>query len=147
MRITLHLDTFDRIDPNAYAILWLDNETHNWSREGHAGLPLPEWGKLRVDTRGTLVCGRHDARPLFVLEGLAMDAQTGPFEGESGAALLWCCSEHESGPRATGHWRVQCVDGDSVLAEHSVFAEDDGLKRIHRPATGTRCAIWDSRPS
>lgn len=40
MRITLHLDTFDRIDPNAYAILWLDNETHNWSREGHAGLPF-----------------------------------------------------------------------------------------------------------
>ena len=121
MRITLHLDTFDRIDPNAYAILWLDNENHKWSREGHAGLQLPEWGKLRVDARGTLVCGRHDAHPLFILEGLAMQAQTGPFEGESGEAL-WYCSEHESGPCAAGHWRVQCVDEDTVLAEHNVFA-------------------------
>ncbi|WP_309249665.1 DUF3564 family protein [Paraburkholderia sp. CNPSo 3274] len=71
MRITLHLDTFDRIDPNAYAILWLDNETYRWSREGHAGLQLPEWGMLRVETRSALVCDQHDARPLFILEGLA----------------------------------------------------------------------------
>ncbi|CAG9252242.1 conserved hypothetical protein [Paraburkholderia unamae] len=121
MRITLHLDTFDRVDPNAYAILWLDNETCRWSREGHAGLQLPEWGTLQVQTRSTLVCGQHDARPLFVLEGLAVEAQTGPFEGESGEAL-WRC---ENGPHIAGHWHVQCVDNDAVLAEESVFAEDE----------------------
>ena len=47
MRITLHLDTFDT-DPFAYAILWLDDQTLKWSREGHAGLALPEWGTLRT---------------------------------------------------------------------------------------------------
>jgi hypothetical protein len=124
MRITLHLDTFDRIDPNAYAIIWLDSEAHTWSREGHAGLQLPEWGKLRADTRGTLVCGQHDARPLLIVEDLAIEAKTGPFEGESGEAL-WCCSERESGPRVSGHWHVQCVDKDAVIAEHSLFAEDE----------------------
>ncbi|WP_028219262.1 DUF3564 family protein [Paraburkholderia oxyphila] len=121
MRITLHLDTFDRIDPNAYAILWIDNETCKWSREGHAGLQLPEWGMLRVESPGTLVCGQHDARPLFILEGLAMEAQTGPFEGESGEAL-WHC---ENGPGIAGHWHVQCIDKDAVLAEHSEFAGDE----------------------
>ncbi|MBP0590852.1 DUF3564 family protein [Paraburkholderia sp. LEh10] len=124
MRITLHLDTFNRIDPNAYAILWLDYDTHKWSREGHNGLHFPEWGDLRVDARGTLVCGQHDARPVFILEGLAMEADPGPFEGESGEALL-CCNEGESESRVTGHWHVQCVDKDAVLAEHSVFAEDE----------------------
>ena len=127
MRITLHLDTFDRIAPNAHAILWLDNESPTWSREGHAGLRLPEWGKLRIDARGTLVCGQRDARPLFILEGLAMEAQAGPFEGESGEAL-WCRGEREESEACfAGRWRVQCVDEDTVVAEHSVFAEDDGL--------------------
>ncbi|MCP3724724.1 DUF3564 domain-containing protein [Paraburkholderia sp. CNPSo 3272] len=121
MRITLHLDTFDRIDPNAYAILWLDNETCKWSREGHTGLQLPEWGMLRVEAHGTLVCDSHDVHPLFILEGLALEAQSGPFEGESGEAL-WRC---ENGPRIAGHWHVQCIDKDAVLAEHSVFAEDE----------------------
>ncbi|MEM5317735.1 DUF3564 family protein [Paraburkholderia sp. JHI869] len=120
MRITLHLDTFDRIDPKAFAILWIDNETCKWSREGHAGLQLPEWGMLRVEGRGTLVCGQHEAHPLFILEGLALEAETGPFEGESGEAL-W---RGENGSRIEGHWHVQCIDKDPVLAEHSVFAAD-----------------------
>jgi hypothetical protein len=89
--------------------------------KGHSGIQLPEWGMLRVDTAGTLVCGQHDARPLFSLEGLAMEAQTGPFEGESGEAL-WHC---ENGPCIAGHWHVQCIDKDAVLAEHSMFAEDE----------------------
>jgi hypothetical protein len=124
MRITLHLDAFDRFDPNAYAILWLDSESHKWSREGHAGLQLPEWGQLRVGARGTLVCAQHVALTLFILEGFAMEARNGPFEGESGEAL-WCCNEREGGPCFAGHWYVQCVDKDTMLAEHSVFAEDE----------------------
>ncbi|WP_028232863.1 DUF3564 family protein [Paraburkholderia mimosarum] len=118
MRITLHLDTFDRIDPNAYAILWLDTETCTWSREGHAGLKLPEWGQLHVGSCGTQVCGQHDEDPLFILEGLALEDQIGPFEGESGEAH-WRC---ENGPQTAGHWHVRCIDKDAVLAEDSLFA-------------------------
>ena len=50
--------------------------------------------------------------------------EIGPFEGESGEAL-WCCREREAELRVGGRWRVQCVDKDTVLAEHSVFAEDE----------------------
>jgi hypothetical protein len=78
-----------------------------------------ELGKLRVDARRMLVCDQQNARPR-----LAIEAPIGPFEGKSGEAL-WCCSERESGPRVAGHWHVQCVDRDTVLAEHSVFAEDE----------------------
>ncbi len=44
MRLTIHLDTFDRLNPMAFVILWLDKEMRQWSREGHHGLDLPRWG-------------------------------------------------------------------------------------------------------
>jgi hypothetical protein len=110
MRITLHLDTFDRVSPCAYAILWLDREARQWSREGHVGLDLPEWGTVVVDSHGTQVCGMRDTRPLCVLEG------------ETGRAQ-WCA--HAGLPSAEGHWHVQCVDQESVDPEHGLFASDD----------------------
>lgn len=122
MRITLHLDTFDRVSPCAYAILWLDKEARQWSREGHVGLDLPEWGTLVVDTYGTLVCGTHGTRPLCVLEGLQLDGTDGPFEGETGSAQ-WCA--HAGLPSAQGHWHVQCIDQESGEPEHGLFAADD----------------------
>jgi hypothetical protein len=122
MRITLHLDTFNRVGPCAYAILWLDRETLQWSREGHVGLDLPEWGRLVVDGHGTLVCGTHDNRALCVLEGLQLDGTDGPFEGETGSAQ-WCA--YAGLPSAQGHWPVQCVDQESVEPEHGLFAADD----------------------
>ncbi len=47
MRLTIHLDTFDRVNPMAFAILWLDNETRQWSREGRAGKGVSNGGKNR----------------------------------------------------------------------------------------------------
>ena len=69
MRLTVHLDTFNRAHPMAFAILWLDKEARQWSREGHFGLELPEWGVLHVDCGNTLVCAPHSMAPVCVLKG------------------------------------------------------------------------------
>ncbi|RDJ99740.1 DUF3564 domain-containing protein [Paraburkholderia lacunae] len=122
MRLTIHLDTFNRVNPMAFAILWLDNETRQWSREGHMGLELPEWGALHVDCGNTLVCGPHDSTPCCVLEGLDLNAESGPFEGETGRAQ-WRSDPGRS--LMTGHWHVQCVDNESTQPENSIFAAND----------------------
>jgi hypothetical protein len=121
MRITVHLDTFDRIDPCAYAVLWLEKESRKWSREGHAGLSLPEWGIWKATPAGTSICSPRDAQPLCVLEGLGLGEHTGPFEGEAGRAQ-WCGAEDPQS--TTGHWHVQCIDEDLAQPECSVFAGD-----------------------
>ena len=122
MRLTIHLDTFDRAHPMAFAILWLDKETRQWSREGHMGLELPAWGTLHVDCGNTLVCGPRDSTPSCVLEGLDLNAACGPFEGETGRTQ-WCAEEGRS--LMTGHWHVQCVDNESTEPEDGIFAAND----------------------
>ncbi|BFG79908.1 DUF3564 domain-containing protein [Paraburkholderia terrae] len=123
MRLTVHLDTFDRLNPCAYVILWLDKESNTWSREGHVGLDLPESGALAVDTRDTLVYSPNSRRPLCVLEGLDLHRGTeGPFEGEVGRAQ-WC--RDDGLPPAPGHWHVQCVDQEVTRSEHNALAADD----------------------
>ncbi|MBC8751092.1 MULTISPECIES: DUF3564 domain-containing protein [Paraburkholderia] len=122
MRLTIHLDTFDRVNPMAFAILWLDNETRQWSREGHLGLELPEWGTLHVDCGNTLVCGPHDSVPCCVLEGLDLNVSGGPFEGETGRAQ-WCANAGMT--LMSGHWHIQCVDHESAEPENGIFADDD----------------------
>jgi len=119
MRLTVHLDAFDCTRPMAFAILWLDKDTRQWSREGHHGLDLPEWGTLRVDGGNTLMCGPRDATPLCVLEGLDLKDRSGPFEGETGRAQ--CCAERGR-LLMTGHWHVQCVDNEQAQPEHGLFA-------------------------
>jgi hypothetical protein len=121
MRLTLHLDTFDRLNPMEFVILWLDKETRQWSREGHQGLDLPEWGALHVDCGNTLVCGPHDSTPFCVLEGHDLNAPGGPFEGETGRAQ-WCVSEGRA--LMSVHWHVQCIDTEFLDAESSIFAGD-----------------------
>ncbi|MGN6230422.1 MAG: DUF3564 family protein [Trinickia sp.] len=120
MRITLHLDTFDT-DPRAYAILWLDDGLLKWSREAHGGLTLPEWGPLRAEPSGTLICEPSGTRPLFLLEGLQLGTQGGPFEGELG--LVRQCTPDSSNP-TSGHWHVQCLDNENVAPECGLFADD-----------------------
>ncbi len=122
MRLTVHLDTFDRVNPTAFAILWLDKDTRRWSREGHMGLDLPEWGSLHMDGGNALVCKPDDASPYCILEGLDLNAGPGPFEGETGRAQ-WC--SNEGGTRMSGHWHVQCVDNDRAEPEHGIFAGDE----------------------
>ncbi|NPT36855.1 DUF3564 domain-containing protein [Paraburkholderia xenovorans] len=124
MRLTVHLDTFDRVHPMAFAILWLDKDARKWSREGHLGLELPEWGTLHVDCGNTLVCGPHDTTPVCVLEGLDLNDRDGPFEGETGRAQ-WCAERGRT--LMTGHWHVQCIDNEQVQPEHGLFASDSDL--------------------
>lgn len=122
MRITIHLDSFDRLDPRAYAILWLDKDTRRWSREGHAGLDLPPWGSWRDVAGNTLICGADDGRVHCILKGLELKEAAGPFEGETGRAQ-WV--GNDSMLDVSGCWHVQCVDRDAIHPEHSVFAADD----------------------
>lgn len=119
MRITIHLSTFDERHPCAYAILWVDRDTQRWSRESHFGLDLPTWGIVHSQPGVTLLCAPHDGSPLCELDGLALDGEDGPFEGEAGGAR-WCSD------KARGHWHVQCIDEELALPEHGLFAEDEG---------------------
>ncbi|MEX3897664.1 DUF3564 domain-containing protein [Paraburkholderia sp. BR10954] len=122
MRLTVHLDTFDRVNPMAFAILWLDKDTRQWSREGHFGLDLPDWGALHVGCGNTLVCAPHGTTPVCALEGLDLNQLDGPFEGEIGR-VQWCAEGGRS--LISGHWRVQCIDVEQTEPETSVFATDE----------------------
>ncbi|MEX3789005.1 DUF3564 domain-containing protein [Paraburkholderia sp. BR14374] len=119
MRLTVHLDTFDRVTPMAFAILWLDKDTRQWSREGHFGLDLPDCGALHVDCGNTLVCASHGTVPVCVLEGLDLNQLDAPFEGEIGR-VQWCTEGSRS--LISGHWRVQCIDVEQTEPENSIFA-------------------------
>lgn len=119
MRITIHLATFDRIDPTGYAVLWLDDESLMWSREAHMGLPLPRWGTLRPNPDETLLCASHGGWPRCELQGLHLRRQNGPFEGETGCALWY---EENGSVAKAGSWHVQCVDDTATSAESSMFA-------------------------
>jgi Protein of unknown function (DUF3564) len=123
MRITVHLSTFDQLNPRAYAIIWLDRDRQQWSRESHSGLALPAWGTLRAEPGGTLICDERGSAPLLVLEGFALDGAIGPFEGETGGAI-WNASRRTS----RGHWHVQCVDEVRSEPEHSLFAGDGAYR-------------------
>jgi hypothetical protein len=120
MRITVHLDTFNGLNPNAYAVLWLDKEAGQWSREGHAGIELPPWGRLADDGRSTLIRGAEGLRALCVLEGLKLGSQTGPRVGDTGEALWYA---PPAGSPIPGRWHVQFVDLDIPHPEHGVFAD------------------------
>ncbi|WP_027213416.1 DUF3564 domain-containing protein [Burkholderia sp. WSM2232] len=127
MRLTIHLHTFDRVHPMAFAILWLDLDTRQWSREGHLGLELPEWGTLQVDCGNTLVCSPEDSAPVCVLEGLELNDCNRRFEGETGRAQ-WCAERART--LMTGHWHVQCIDNEQAQAEHRLFAAGDESENV-----------------
>lgn len=120
MRITVHLDTFSALKPDAFAVLWCDPQTGRWSREGHAGIDLPEWGVLRGDGCDTLFEDASRTCTLFALEGLDLSAAPGPHRGEDGVALY---RPGMSAYGTAGHWSVQCVEPGEIHAEHSVFAD------------------------
>lgn len=122
MRITIHLDTFDCADPAVYAILWLDRDALKWSREGHAGIAIPPWGRLDHASTGTRIVASAENHALCVLDGLDLATASGPFEGESGRALWYRHAHHAP---VAGKWHVQCVDDTNLPAENSVFADDE----------------------
>ncbi|MEX3960313.1 hypothetical protein C9I57_30865 [Trinickia symbiotica] len=119
MRITVHLHSFDGIDPSAYAILWFDDELLEWSRESHASLTLPSWGRLEGRPAKTRVCPPGGGSPLFELEDLKLRKHGGPFEGETGVA------RRVAPPSACGRWHIQCIDDQRARAESSICAHGD----------------------
>lgn len=121
MRITVHLDSFDHLDPTAYAIVWLDKSTGKWSREGHCAVALPPWGRFDVVEGNTRLSDATERHTVCMLEGLRFSADTAPFEGEEGAAS-WRANALAA--PADGRWHVQWIDDTQVVAEHGLFADD-----------------------
>jgi len=121
MRITVHLDSFDRLDPTAYAIVWLDKEAGKWSREGHAGVALPPWGRFAVRDGATRLSDATDRQTVCVLEGLYFGGEAGPFEGEEGTAS-WRANALAA--PADGRWHVQWVDASEGVPEDGLFADN-----------------------
>jgi len=107
MRLTVHLNTFDRFDPCAYVIFRFDKESNEWSREDHVGLDLPESGKLAADTGGTLVCTSNATRRLCMLEGLDLGSCVGSGLGGGVGRARWFKGDGLA--PAPGHWHVQCI--------------------------------------
>lgn len=122
MRVTVHLDSFDRINPSAYAIVWFDKAAGKWSREGHAGITLPEWGHFDCANGSTQMSVASDAPPLCVLEGLDFGAVSGPFEGEEGRTD-WLADARSA--HAEGRWHVQWIDETTADPEYGLFADDN----------------------
>lgn len=120
MRITAHLDRYDRLDPEACAIIWLDKQAGKWSREAHVGAGVPSWGHSGHTQDGTCLLTGDDGQPLCVLEGLDLVSRDGPFEGETGS-IRWLA--HDRAPSAEGRWHVQCIDTTTHEPDDSLFAD------------------------
>jgi len=121
MRVTLHLDSFNQLDASAYAIVWIDKEAGKWSREGHAGVQLPDWGRCLPVPGGTRLVAGEDCGDICTLEGLELSTPEGPFEGEEGYVQWHVRADAEP---VAGRWHVQCVDETRCEPEESLFADD-----------------------
>lgn len=121
MRITAHLDRYDRLDPDAFAIIWLDKRAGKWSREAHAGAGVPAWGHANRTPDGTCLLAGDDRQPLFLLEGLDLAAEDGPFEGETGI-VRGLSQDRAASPE--GRWHVQCIDASETRPDNSLFADE-----------------------
>lgn len=107
MRITAHLDRYDRLDPDACAIIQLDKRAGKWSREALVGTGVPQWGHAGQTLDGTCLLAGDDRQPLCVLEGLDLASPDGPFEGETGA-IRWLAQDRSAS--LEGRWHVECVE-------------------------------------
>ena len=116
MRITIHMDTFDRVSPCGFVILEVDRDARHWTCTSQCGLSLPEMGPLETVPNGTLVCGPTDKTHLCLLEGLDVVSSDRPFEGETGAAMWY--ADFGIQPVA-GHWHVELTEDDDPSALHS----------------------------
>ncbi|SAL52140.1 hypothetical protein AWB64_05598 [Caballeronia sordidicola] len=107
MRITMHIDTFDRVSPCGYAILEIDKDTRRWVLSSQCGVTLSHEGSLIAGPNGTVVCGPSGAQYLCVLEGLDTASAHGPFEGETGAAMWYADLGIQP---VAGHWHVELTE-------------------------------------
>jgi len=110
MRITLHLDNLDCVAPRPYAVVWIDKQTHTWSREGYIGVSLPTWGTLRSEADHTLIYGPNEGLPLCVLEDFSLKPSSRN-QTCKGGAVQWCGSAEPTA--RTGCWLVKSDDREA----------------------------------
>lgn len=118
MRLTILINGSDPTVNHDYAVLWLDTDEHRWSREAHEGIDLPPWGEVRDVDGVTTLCAPSTDAPLCTLRGLSVDRRQRVSSAQGPAA--WSCVQAHA--PATGYWRLQAVDRQTVHAEHSVFS-------------------------
>ncbi|WP_277182929.1 DUF3564 family protein [Caballeronia sp. BR00000012568055] len=150
MRITLKLDAFSDAKTSDYAVIWLDQESGRWSRESHDGIELPSWGIWKPTENGTLLLPPDAGTLLFLLRGLRLGASPGfadrrdsQAEQNGRVVCLRADMRNRSRLMSMGHWHVQCVDRDSIVAEHEIFSDEPGAPQDRN---GNRRHIGTSAP-
>ncbi|MEZ2354641.1 DUF3564 family protein [Caballeronia sp. RCC_10] len=130
MRITIKLDAFERA-ATAYAVLWLDVDSGRWSRESHDRIEIPSWGTWQTAVNGTLLTDRDTHAPLLLLCGLELNASAAsrlslPLQETHGgrADRLIVDENAATRPCDSGHWHIQCVDCEVIVAEHEIFSDE-----------------------
>src|SRR5260370_12823056 len=118
MRLTIKLD--QHTDPDVFAVLWLDLETRQWSREMHSGVDIPSWGLVRTAPGATLICDPDSTDALCAMSGLDLDDRTRLVESQSGH-VVWYGNSSLS--VSLDHCHVQCIEPESIEAENQGFAE------------------------
>jgi hypothetical protein len=108
MRITVHIDTFDRTCPCGYVILDIDRDARQWIFSSQCGLVIPAEGPLVPASNGTLVCSPTDQGHLCLLEGLDTVSSDGPLEGKTGPTMWYADLGIQP---VAGHWHVEFAEG------------------------------------
>jgi hypothetical protein len=119
MRLTIYVDETrpgEHAPDARFAVLWLDLDEGVWSRESHAGVDLPSWGRLIQGAHTMSVCAAEPGTPLCTLYGLSRPARTA-VASRSGRAS-WSAS---TGFAVGGRWHLQAVDTEQEIAVHSEF--------------------------
>jgi len=115
MRVTLHLDTFDRVSPCAYATFEIDQCLGRWISTGQHGLDVPRDGVIEKAGQGLGLRQTEHHDLLCVLELFDADSAAS-FKGKTGSTLWYGQQGIQPAP---GHWHVDSVADDSEDDESS----------------------------
>ncbi|CAB3803958.1 hypothetical protein LMG28688_05878 [Paraburkholderia caffeinitolerans] len=127
MRLTILIKCPARTVNPDFALVWLDTREKRWSRESHQGVDLPAWGELQESDGQTVLCAPASDRPLCTISGLSVTRRQ-EISATQGQAI-WPSSVVQT--QRPGHWRLQAVDHESIVAADSLFAGHREL-RSHR---------------
>lgn len=116
MRLTILINGPDPAINHDYALLCLDMDKLQWSREAHSGVDLPEWGELNAFGGRIVLTGSSEHETLCILNGLQI-SRRGEISNADGVAFM----SNPCQPKTTWHWRLQAVDRTKIRAENALL--------------------------